>query len=214
MHNSPGTPLDRYQRRQIGLTAAAALMVPLTAGMILMLMPQARAVDNWDVEGATGMLHVHGELTESACSLEMVSARQEVWLGNTGSAHFQQPGDRGTPVAFELTLKDCLRAPASSRDAWSGALAWSGSQPTVSVAFMAPTDADAPMLVKVTGVSGLGLQLADSGGQPVRLGVRNKPRLLSPGQNTLSYTVTPVRTPATLGVGAYRAVIDFRLYYD
>ncbi len=44
---------------------------------------------------------------------------------------------------------------------------------------------------------------------PVRLGARNKPILLTPGQNTLTYTVTPVRTPATLSAGAYRAAIDF-----
>lgn len=70
-----------------------------------------------------GTLHVYGALTESACSLEMTTARQEVWLGETGTAHFQRPGDRGTPVAFELTLKDCLQAPASNRDAWTGVLA-------------------------------------------------------------------------------------------
>ena len=124
-----GKAYERHQRRTIGLTVLAALMVPLTAGTMLMLMPSARAVDNWDVEGANGTLHVYGALTESACSLEMTSARQEVWLGETGTAHFQRPGDRGTPVAFELTLKDCLRAPASNRDAWTGVLAWSGSQP-------------------------------------------------------------------------------------
>lgn len=117
-------------------------------------------------------------------------------------------------MAFELTLKDCLRAPASNRDAWTGVLAWSGSQPAVSVAFASPADDDAPSLVRVAGVTGLGLQLADASGLPVRLGARNKPILLTPGQNTLTYTVTPVRTPATLSAGAYRAAIDFRLYYD
>ena len=113
-----GKAYERHQRRTIGLTVLAALVVPLTAGTMLVLMPPARAVDNWEVEGANGTLHVYGALTESACSLEMTTARQEVWLGETGTAHFQRPGDRGTPVAFELTLKDCLRAPASNRDAW------------------------------------------------------------------------------------------------
>lgn len=80
-----GKAYERHQRRTIGLTVLAALMVPLTAGtmlmLMLMLMPPARAVDNWDVEGANGTLHVYGALTESACSLEMTTARQEVWLG-------------------------------------------------------------------------------------------------------------------------------------
>ncbi|AGB80473.1 P pilus assembly protein, pilin FimA [Serratia sp. FGI94] len=207
-----GRAFIRYPRRLIGLTVAAAIMLPLTAGVVVM--PSAQAVDNWDVEGANGVLHVRGALSESACSLEMATARQEVWLGELGSAGFQQPGDRGTPVAFQLRLKDCLRAPASNRDPWGGALAWSGSQPAVSVSFTAPADADAPSLIRVSGVSGLALRLADSAGAPVRLGARNAPRLLTPGQNTLTYTITPVRTPATLGVGAYRATIDFRLHYD
>ncbi|MBS0976252.1 type 1 fimbrial protein, partial [Serratia rubidaea] len=74
-----GRAFIRYQRRLIGLTVAAAMMLPLTAGVVVMLMPPAQAVDNWDVEGANGVLHVRGALSESACSLEMATARQEVW---------------------------------------------------------------------------------------------------------------------------------------
>lgn len=209
-----GKAYRNYQRQRVSLMAAAILMVPLAVGMLLMLMPRAHAVDNWDVQGANGVLYVSGALTENACGLEMESARQAVWLGETGTAQFQHIGDHGTPVAFVLRLKDCLRAPASNRDLWGGALAWSGSEPAVSVSFSGPADADAPGLVSVTGATGLGLLLADSRGQPVRLGARNKPVLLTPGNNTLTYTVTPIRTPATLNPGRYQAVIDFRLHYD
>lgn len=48
-----GKAYERHQRHTIGLTVLAALMVPLTVGTMLMLMPPARAVDNWDVEGRT-----------------------------------------------------------------------------------------------------------------------------------------------------------------
>ncbi len=37
-----GKAYERHQRRTIGLTVLAALMVPLTAGTMLMLMPPAR----------------------------------------------------------------------------------------------------------------------------------------------------------------------------
>lgn len=37
-----GKAYERHQRRTIGLTVLAALMVPLTAGAMLMLMPPAR----------------------------------------------------------------------------------------------------------------------------------------------------------------------------
>ncbi|TXE66628.1 fimbrial protein [Serratia nematodiphila] len=192
-----------------------ALMVPLTLGTMLWLLPAAQAtVDNGDVDGANGTLYVHGALTESACRLDMTSARQDVALGETGTGRLQAIGARGEPVRFELSLMDCLRSPAGSRDARTGGLTWADNQPAVTVSFTAPRDADNPQLVKAQGVSGLGLRLESAQGEDVRLGSRGKPLLLTPGQNTLSYTVTPERTPAGLMTGSYRAVVDFHLSYD
>lgn len=192
-----------------------ALMVPLTLGMMLCLLPGAQAtVDNGDVEGANGTLYVHGALTESACRLDMTSARQDIALGETGTGRLRVIGARGEPVRFELRLMDCLRSPAGSRDVRTGGLTWADNQPAVTVSFNAPRDADNPQLVKAQGVSGLGLRLETGQGEDVRLGSRGKPLLLTPGQNTLSYTVTPERTPAGLMAGSYRAVVDFHLSYD
>ena len=200
--------------RYYGTLGALAVMVPLTLGAVLMLLPPSHAADNWDVDGANGTLYVHGALTESACRLEMNSAHQDIWLGETGTARLEALGDQGTPVAFELRLKDCLRTPASLRDSRSGALTWAAIQPAVSVSFRAPADMDSPQLVKVQGVSGLGLRLQDSRGQDVRLGSRGEPLFLTPGQSSLTYTVMPERTKAPLIAGAYRAAVDFQLSYD
>lgn len=134
--------------------------------------------------------------------------------GETGTARLRQAGDRGLPVAFELRLQDCLRASTSQRDARTGALTWAPNQPAVTVSFGAPADMDNPQLVKAQGVSGLGLRLLDGRGRDVRLGSRGEPLMLTPGQNTLSYTVAPERTAAPLMAGAYRAALDFRLSYD
>ncbi|QNQ55441.1 fimbrial protein [Serratia liquefaciens] len=193
---------------------ALALMVPLSLAMMLMLLPSAKAGDNWIVEGANGTLYVHGALTESACRLEMASQYQDIALGEVGTGRLQQPGDRGEPVRFELRLADCLRSTAGSRDTRTGALSWSNEQPAVSASFRATRDANSPQLVKVQGVSGVALRIADGKGEDVRLGSRGSPLLLTPGQNTLTYTVTPERTPARLMAGSYRAVVDFHLSYD
>jgi len=194
---------------------ALALMVPLSLGMILALLPSAQAaVDNWDVEGANGTLYVHGALTESACRLEMTSAWQDIALGEIGTGRLQALGARGEPVRFELRLADCLRSQAGSRDLRTGGMAWANGQPAATVSFNAVRDADNPQLVKAQGVSGLGLRLEDGLGRDARLGSRGAPLMLTPGQNTLSYTVTPERTPATLVPGSYRAVVDFHLSYD
>ncbi|EUM08938.1 fimbrial protein [Enterobacter sp. E12] len=201
--------------RYYGALGGLALMVPLTLGTMLWLLPDAQAkVDNWDVEGTNGTLYVHGALTESACRLEMESARQDIALGDIGTGRLQSIGARGEPVRFELRLADCLRSPGGHRDSRTGNLTWADMQPAVTVSFRANRDADNPQLVKAQGVSGLGLRLEDGRGEDVRLGSSGKALLLTPGQNTLSYTVTPERTPASLVAGSYRAVVNFHLSYD
>jgi type 1 fimbria pilin len=200
--------------RYYATLGALAMMVPVTLGTMLMLLPPSHAADNWEVDGANGTLYVHGALTESACRLEMSSAHQDIWLGETGTARLEALGAQGTPVSFELRLKDCLRTPASLRDSRTGALTWAPNQPAVSVSFRAPSDMDSPQLVKAQGVSGLGLRLLDSRGKDVRLGSRGEPLFLTQGQSSLTYTVTPERTKAPLVAGAYRAAVDFQLNYD
>ncbi|EMH4216656.1 type 1 fimbrial protein [Serratia marcescens] len=192
----------------------AALMVPLCLTVMLWLLPSTQAADNWQVDGAHGVLHVRGELTESACRLEMASAYQAVSLGNTATAQLAQAGDRGVPVNVQLHLRDCLRTASNNRDVRTGNLVWSAQQPAVSVSFIAPADADNPALVKVRGAAGLGLRIADEHGKDVRLGSRGAPLALAVGQQALNYTVTPERTRAPLLPGAYAAVVDFQLSYD
>ncbi|WP_421105895.1 fimbrial protein [Serratia marcescens] len=200
--------------RYYGTLGALALMTPLSLGAIILLLPPSHAADNWAVDGASGTLYVHGALTESACRLEMTSARQDIALGDIGTGRLAGVGARGKPVGFELRLTDCLRSPAGRRDVRTGGMAWADNQPAVTVSFRAIRDADNPQLVKAQGVSGLGLRLEDGQGQDVRLGSRGKPLLLTPGQNTLRYTVTPERTPADLAAGYYQAAVDFHLSYE
>ncbi|EPL9180881.1 fimbrial protein [Serratia marcescens] len=200
--------------RYYGIMGILAMMIPLSLAVLVMLLPHSRAADNWEVEGANGILHVHGALTESACRLEMTSARQDITMGEVGTGRLQQVGDRGEPVRFELRLKDCLRSPAASRDLHTGSLIWDDNQPAISVRFNAMLDADNPELVKAQGVSGLGLRMTDAQGRDVRLGSRGRPLLLTPGQNSLTYIVTPERTAAPLVAGSYLAMVDFHLRYD
>lgn len=200
--------------RYYGTLGGLALMVPLTLGTILSLMPSARAVDNWNVEGANGTLYVHGALTQSACRLEMTSAHQDIALGETGTGRLQTVGAQGGPVRFELRLTDCLQHSTGSRDLRRGVRVSAAGQPAVTVSFRGMRDADNAQLVKAEGVSGMGLRLEDTRGEDVRLNSRGFPLLLMPGQDTLTYKVIPERTSAELMAGSYRAVVDFHLSYD
>lgn len=211
-NNNKSANSDRWLNDFRYYSYIGALAITLCA--IQMTLLPLHAADNWEVEGANGTLHIQGVLTESACRLEMNSARQDIWLGETGTAQLSFPGERASPVAFELRLTDCLRNSASQRDERTGARYWATIQPTVSVSFSAPADMDNPQLIRADGVSGLGLRLLDGNGHDVRLGSRGAPLFLAPGQDSLTYTVTTERTPAPLVAGAYRAAVDFQLSYN
>lgn len=205
-----------YELCCYAVLAGGALMMPLILMASLWFLPAAQAANGRDSYGTTGVLYVRGTLTESACRLEMDSARQDIRLEDIGTARLSQAGDRSEPVAFSLRLRDCLRSVGGvgGRDERTGSLNWALYQPAVTISFSAPADADNPQLVKLMGVSGIGLRLTDIAGRDARLGGRAAPLMLEQGSNVLTYKVAPERTSAPLRAGAYAATIDFRLNYD
>lgn len=189
-------------------TAASLLLLSFT-GFAL-----ADEYDHRLVDGEHGQLYVHGELTESACRLDMDSAWQDVELGTTSIGELRKVGDQGNPVRVTIRLEDCIATPVSVRDAWSGDLLWSPEQPAVTVSFQAPSELSNPVLAKVNGVSGLALRLTDKRHRDVRLGGEGHTLLLEPGSNLLVYDIRLQRTAAPLVVGSWHALINFRLNYD
>ena len=194
--------------RNKGITQAA----PLLAG--LMFSTGAMAADNWKTEGAHGQIYVSGALLAGACGLRMDSEAQDIWLGETSTASLRRAGDEGTSVPVELHLTGCLPVAAASLDRRTGNMVWSHAEPAVSVSFYAPVAPDMPAFILADGVSGLAVRLRDATGKTVRLNERNAPSLVYPGDNILRYTLTPVRTPAPLLPGAWRAVVNFGVSYD
>ncbi|NVZ50782.1 type 1 fimbrial protein [Pseudomonas sp. B6002] len=181
--------------------------------LLLTSMGGAQAQED-DVEGMSGMLNISGSMHETPCSLEMTSLHQAIDLGAFSTSQLQRPGDQANPIAFQLRFADCQRKAGGIRSERMGNLVWSAFQPVVSVAFYAPADADDPRLVKVQGISGMGLQLTDALGRDVQLGSRGEPLFLPLGSNTQTWKVQPTRTSAQLTSGAFRAVVDFRLNYE
>lgn len=170
--------------------------------------------DNWDVYGAHGVLQVHGSLTESTCRLATRSAWQDISLGNLSSSALRHPGDRGRPVNVILQLEDCMVASSTLHDDRTGTVLWSKGQPGLSISFQAPSDLDNPELVRVSGARGVALRITDLTGQDIRLGSHGRPILVTPGQNTLVYTITPERTRATLSPGGWWSLVNVGLSYE
>ncbi|HHR5883031.1 TPA: fimbrial protein [Providencia alcalifaciens] len=171
-----------------------------------------RPVDNWNVDGANGMLYVSGSLTESPCRLAMTSAYQSVDLGNIETAELQRNG-KGTPVPFQIELEDCIEMATRLKNVQSGMTAWSSTQPAVKIRFVAPTVPFYTDFVQVNGVQGLGLAVTTPEGTLLPMGQESEPQLLPSGQSQLTYYVTPVRI-GLLEPGAYSALIAFEMLYE
>lgn len=176
--------------------------------------PAIQAADNWNVDGAHGVLRVHGSLTESACRLATSSAWQDIQMGDIGTAQLSHIGQRGKAVTFELKLEDCASSASRLSDSYTGNVTWSNTQPSVSISFKAPLDADNPELIKVSGAGGLGLRLKDMLGRDVRVGGHATPILLTPGNNQLVYSIAPERTRANLVAGNWWSLINIGLDYQ
>lgn len=190
-------------------------MKPCTvAALSCVLLALCVAQGHAEIQGMSGVLDISGSLVDTPCALDMSSADQSIDLGNVSRSQLMRPGDEASPVAFQLRFIDCQRASGSIPDEHTGNLVWSAWQPVVSVAFVAPADEDDPRLVKVQGVTGMGLRLSDALGRSVRLGARGEPLYLAHGNDNLTWQVQPTRTAAALSNGAFRATVDFRLMYE
>lgn len=200
--------------RDLTVTVLITLIVSGVLTVAISVISQANAADNWGVDGANGVLQVRGALSESACRLEMSSAWQEINLGTTATGRLRKVGDRGTPVKVVLKLRDCISGPARMLDERSANLRWSPGQPAVTVRFIAPADINNPELLQVQGAGGLALRVTDKLGRDIRLGSRGASLLLTPGNNQLTYTITPERTREPLQAGSYQAQVNFGLSYE
>jgi len=161
-----------------------------------------------------GALYVHGVMRENTCRLEMDSAWQDVDLGDISRADVSLVGKMTKPVTVTLYLRDCPEIPTRSANITPLTHTRSTQQPGYQARFVAPTDALNPDLIKVTGVSGIGLRLKDSHGQTVKMAQQSDTVLLNPGQDMVNFTLAPERTTAPLVVGPYHALINFSMIYQ
>ncbi|WP_313097810.1 fimbrial protein [Atlantibacter hermannii] len=161
-----------------------------------------------------GGLYVYGNVRESACRLEMDSAWQAVDLGDTTHAEINAVGKQSAPVQIKLYLLDCPEIATRMTNSNSMTTTTSYQQPGYQARFVAVSDAHNPDLIKVEGVSGIGLRLKDSQGRPVRLGQTGDTVLIDPGQNVITYTLQAERTAAAFIPGAYHAQVQFSIVYQ
>lgn len=197
-----------------GMKTFAGIMLVSAIALPLHAQAQISGTDLSQVDGEHGLLEVKGELVDSPCRLSMDSWDQTVDLGTLSTTDLSSPGARSQPLNFTVHLEGCLVASGRQYDERTGAITRGIDQPVVNVSFVAPADFSDPSLLKLSGVEGIALRMMDDRNSDIRLGSRGVPRLLTPGENQLRWTVVAERTPQVLVPGAFRAVADFRLSYD
>ncbi len=175
---------------------------------------KAQDASSWGIDGLMGKIQVRGVLTESACRLDLNSSYQEIDLGTLPTGHFQNVGDSGNPVSFSIVLRDCLRSGTSNDDPLSGLKVLDRYQPSVTLHFLATVTAENENIIPMKGVDGIGLVISDKYHKTVKPGHGGRPLLITPGQDTLKYYVTPVRILGPLHAGTFRGNILFYMSYD
>lgn len=206
--------LKTWRRMVLSALLSSLLGGTVVSAVVMLASMEAGAASLESVDGEHGTLTVTGELVDSPCRLSMETRDQSIDLGTLASADLAYPGARSQPVRFALRLEGCLVASGHLRDAQTDATTRGENQPVVDVGFTAPADFSDPSLMKLAGVEGIALRLTDSRNRDVRLGSRGVPQLLTPGDNSLAWTVVAERTPGGLVPGAFRAVANFRMSYD
>lgn len=190
-------------------TACGLTYVVLSSSVV-----SAYPVSLENVEGENGELNVTGQLVDSPCRMTMDSHDQSIDLGTLASADLQEVGTRSQPVSFTVHLLGCLIASGHLRDARSDSTVWGGEMPVVGVSFSAPADPNAPELIKLAGVKGVALRMRDSQHRDIRIGSSEVPQLLTPGDNTLAWTIYAERVAGPFVPGEFKAVVNFRIGYD
>lgn len=184
----------------------------LAAFSPLLLAGQAGAKDTPLVD--TGELYVYGDLQENTCRMTMDSVWQEVNLGSTPRADVNMVGKSARPVTVTIYLHDCPELAHWSTNITPLTETASSMQPPYKARFVAVSDNENPALIKVNGASGIGLRLKDSRGKTIKFSRLSDAMLLNPGQDQITFTLTPERTSAPFKAGPYHALINFSMLYQ
>ncbi|EBH1886804.1 hypothetical protein FKD80_20945 [Salmonella enterica] len=188
--------------------------IRFTALLSVLVLPNAFAVtDYWDVDGANGTLYIHGTLVENACHLDMNSAYQEINLGSLSTEHFNRPGDQGHAVPFEIKLEKCFNITGTAYGTPSLHKIRYTGQPLVEVYFSAVADNYNHELIRMEGVSGVGIRIMDQFRNNIAINSFDKTTELTAGDNILSFRLAPEKTTDSLSVGKFNSLFNFHLKY-
>lgn len=156
-------------------------------------------------QGAGGVVHFKGTITDASCNIDAGSKGQDVDLGTWDKSYFNASGTETTKTAFHIKVTDCP-----------------GSVKQVSVLFDGQKDPQMPELLAVTsgGATGVGIKLyEDDQTSKITLGTASKKQNVIVGsQNNgsadLKFYADYMSTVAAVTAGQANGVADFNMIYN
>lgn len=148
-----------------------------------------------------GSVTFNGSVIDAPCTIDAGSVDQVVELGQVSNVALQAGEGTGTsaPKNFQIQLQGCSLATAK----------------TVTTTFAPNAGGDAYLAVNGT-AKGVGVVIADTGGQPLKLGQPSKAVSLVGGDNALRFTAYVKGNGVAKDIvpGDFSAVADFSLNYQ
>lgn len=155
---------------------------------------------NAAVNAADGTINFTGNIISEACEVDAGYQNQTVILGDVSSQSFQAAGDKSSPTGFQIVLENCAAAISE-----------------VTVKFDGPADSGNVELLALNSgetATGVGIEIADSVGNPIPLYAASAPYLVAGGGVTMNFISRYVATAATVGAGSANATSQFTINYQ
>lgn len=166
------------------------------------------------------MVHFTGSVYASPCVLELETQEQYVDLGEINAREFHRIGDRSTPVAFNIRLKDCQRGASTSFVNSAGEATQNGQryyltgESAVSLSLAGDTDFFNPDLVRVTGdIRGAGLRVFSKDSQNLMINQPTRSWVIKPGDNNITLNAALESTSPMVSSGAFSGLVRLKLEY-
>ncbi|EHZ6872347.1 type 1 fimbrial protein [Providencia rettgeri] len=165
-------------------------------------------------------VHLTGSVYASPCVLELETQEQYVDLGDINAREFHRIGDRSTPVAFNIRLKDCQRGASKSFVNAAGEATQNAQryyltgESAVSLSIAGDTDFFNPDLVRVTGdVRGAGLRISSKDHQNLMVNQPTSSWVIKPGDNNITLNASLESTAQSVSAGTFSGLVRLKLEY-
>lgn len=165
------------------------------------------------VDGENGTLNVYGTLVENTCHLSLDSAWQDIDMGVITRSDVKNIGSIGPETTLKIHLDDCPEITSWSSNITPMTHTVSTMQPAYQASFYSVADEKNPALIKVYGVTGVGLLLRDNQGKAINISRESNSILIPQGQSELIYTIQPVRDSGKFVAGSFHSLLNFSINY-